>query len=85
MNTPPNHSSILRQWEGLTRACLDPESQSRLEKLGLEMREWPKSHAASARAEIETAFFLAQAGFSVAFLEASGGRTADLECYDGPH
>ncbi len=74
-----------RQWEALHRTCRGPENQARLKKLGYEMTQWPKSHAVSALAEVETAFFLAQAGFSVSFLEASGGRTADLECYDGAH
>ncbi len=74
-----------RQWEALHRICGDPESQARLEKLGYEMAQWPHSQAASARAEIETACFLAHAGFSFSFLEATNGRTADLECYSGSH
>ena len=76
---------LFRQWQDLNQICRDPESQSRLDKLGNEMTQWPNSQAASARAEIETAYFLVNAGFSISFLEASGGRTADLECYDGPH
>ena len=76
---------LFQQWQDLIRVCGDPESQTRLEKLGNEMTQWSNSQAASARAEIETAYFLAHAGFSISFLEASGGRTADLECYDGPH
>ncbi len=74
-----------RQWEALHRICGGPESQARLEQLGYEMTQWPHSQGASARAEVETAFFLIQAGFSISFLEASGGRTADLECYDEGH
>lgn len=74
-----------RQWEALHGVCGDPDSQARLEKLSHEMTQWPHSQGASARAEVETAFFLIQAGFSISFLEASGGRTADLECYQGSH
>ncbi|WP_342347250.1 hypothetical protein [uncultured Nitrospira sp.] len=82
---PPKGDSILRQWQELARACLDGESQTRLAMLWDHINRFPVRQAASAHAEIETAYFFAQAGFSVAFLEASGGRTADLECYEGTH
>lgn len=85
MNLNPKGDSIIRQWQELARACLDGESQTRLAMLWDHISRFPVRQAASAHAEIETAYFLAQAGFSVAFLEASGGRTADLECYEGTH
>lgn len=85
MNLKPKGGSILRQWQELARACLDGESQTRLAMLWDHISQFPVRQAASAHAEIETAYFLAQAGFSVAFLEASGERTADLECYKGTH
>ncbi len=81
----PKGDSIIRQWQELARACLDGESQTRLAMLWDHISRFPVRQAASAHAEIETAYFLAQAGFSVAFLEASGGRTVDLECYEGTH
>lgn len=85
MNLNPKGDSIIRQWQTLAKACDDGESQTRLAMLWDHISRFPVRQAASAHAEIETAYFLAQAGFSVAFLEASGGRTADLECYDGTH
>ncbi len=81
----PKGDLIIRQWQELARACLDGESQTRLAKLWDHINQFPVRQAASAHAEIETAYFLAQAGFSIAFLEATGGRTADLECYEGTH
>jgi hypothetical protein len=85
VNVQPKGDSIIRQWQILARACQDGESQTRLAMLLSYINRLPAKHAAPAHAEIETAYFLAQAGFSIAFLEATGGRTADLECYDGPH
>ncbi|MDR4460637.1 MAG: hypothetical protein MRJ67_08990 [Nitrospirales bacterium] len=76
---------IVQQWQALAKACDDGESQRRLAMLWDHINRLSVKQAASAHAEIETAYFLAQAGFSVAFLEASGGRTADLECYEGTH
>jgi len=81
----PKGDVIARQWQVLVKACYDGESQTRLAMLWDHINRFPVRQAASAHAEIETAYFLAQAGFSVAFLEASGGRTADLECYEGTH
>lgn len=85
MNVQPKGDSIFRQWQVLAKACHDGESQTRLTMLLSHINRLPARQAASAHAEIETAYFLAQAGFSIAFLEATGGRTADLECYDGAH
>lgn len=85
MKVQPNCDLILHQWQALAKACDDGESQNRLALLWDHISRFPVRQAASAHAEIETAYFLAQAGFSVAFLEASGGRTADLECYEGAH
>jgi len=81
----PEDEKIIRQWQVLTKVCLDGESQSRLAGLLYHINRLSARQAASAHAEIETAYFLAQAGFSLAFLEATGGRTADLECYEGTH
>jgi hypothetical protein len=81
----PKSDLILQQWQTLAKACDDGESQTRLAILWEHINRFPVRQAASAHAEIETAYFLAEAGFSVAFLEASGGRTADLECYEGTH
>ncbi len=85
MKVQSNCDLILHQWQALAKACDDGESQNRLALLWDHISRFPVRQAASAHAEIETAYFLAQAGFSVAFLEASGGRTADLECYEGAH
>lgn len=85
MKGQPKCDLIAHQWETLAKACEDGESQTRLANLWDHISRFPVRQAASAHAEIETAYFLAHAGFSVAFLEASGGRTADLECYDGTH
>jgi hypothetical protein len=82
---PSKSESILRQWEVLIETCHDEESQNRLTGLLHHLNRFPGRQAASAHAEIETAHFLAQAGFTIAFLESAGGRTADLECYEGSH
>ena len=84
-NLQPDIGAITRQWETLAKTCLDEDSQVRLRALLDQLNRLPPGQAASAHAEIETAFFLVQAGFSLAFLEATGGRTADVECYDGIH
>lgn len=76
---------IRRQWQVLAQTCHDADSRIRLERLIHHIHHLPAKQAAYAHAEIETAYFLAQAGFSIALLEASGGRTADLECYEGTH
>jgi hypothetical protein len=81
----PKGDSIIRQWQVLAQSCADRESQARLGMLLNHIKRFTARQAASAHAEVETAYFLAQAGFSIAFLEATGGRTADLECYEGAH
>jgi len=85
VNVQLKGDSIIRQWQVLANACQDVDSQARLAMLLHHINRFPARQAASAHAEIETAYFLAQAGFSIAFLEATGGRTADLECYEGTH
>lgn len=85
VNVQPKGDSIFRQWQVLAQSCLDGESQTRLARLLNHIKRLPARQGASAHAEIETAYFLAQAGFSIALLEATGGRTADLECYEGTH
>lgn len=85
MNVQAKGDLILRQWQLLADVCHDRESQARLTMLLHHINRLPPRQAASAHAEIETAYFLAQAGFSIAFLEATGGRTADLEAYEGAH
>ncbi|HBP86946.1 MAG TPA: hypothetical protein PKK23_04980 [Nitrospirales bacterium] len=85
MKVQPKDDLIVRQWRALAQVCDDGDSQARLAMLWDHISRFSVRQAASAHAEIETAYFLAQAGFSVAFLEASGGRTADLECYEGAH
>lgn len=77
--------SIIRQWQVVKESCHDQDSHIRLAGLLNHLNRFPARQAASAHAEIETAYFLAQAGFSIAFLEATGRRTADLECYEGAH
>jgi hypothetical protein len=85
VNVQRKDDSIIRQWQVLAKVCYDAESQTRLAMLLSHINRLPARQAASAHAEIETAYFLTQAGFSVAFLEATGGRTADLEIYEGAH
>lgn len=77
--------AVRRQWAKVSSVCTDEESQRRLIVLREQLDRLSEREAASSQAEIETAHFLMQAGFSVSFLEASGGRTADLQCYAGSH
>lgn len=79
------HRDIRRQWVDLMAICSDAESQRRLMFLQRQMERCSEMDAASSLAEVEMAHFLSRAGFSVSFLEAGGGRTADLQCYDGSH
>jgi len=76
---------MLQQWTRVSSVCTDAESQRRLRGLRGQLERLSEKEAASSQAEIETADFLMQAGFSVSFLEAGEGRTADLQCYAGPH
>lgn len=85
MNKAFSRRNSLQQWAVLSAVCTDPESQRRLTFLHQQMDRSPGNEAVSSCAEVETAHFLTQAGFSVAFLEAAGGRTADLQCYAGSH
>lgn len=77
--------SVLQEWARVSSVCTDAESQIRLRVLRQQLERFSEKEAASSQAEIQTAHFLIQAGFSVSFLEASGGRTADLQCYAGTH
>ncbi|RMH33489.1 MAG: hypothetical protein D6690_11980 [Nitrospirae bacterium] len=74
---------FLPQWQELFTTCTDPGSRSRLMSLRarFEMRQWPMAY--SAAGEIDVASRLVHAGFSLAFLEETSARTADLECYWG--
>lgn len=85
VNLVSKKDSIIQQWQVLKTICSDAESQTRLTRLLHHINRFHAQQVASANAEIETAYFLARAGFSIAFLEATGGRTADLECYEGTH
>jgi len=77
--------TVRQQWAKVSSVCTDAESQRRLTVLRGQLDRFSEKDAVSSQAEIETAHFLMQAGFSVSFLEASGGRTADLQCYAGSH
>ena len=77
--------TVRQQWAHIFSICSDAESQQRLAVLREQLDRFSDKEVASSQAEIETAHFLMQAGFSVSFLEATGGRTADLQCYDGTH
>ncbi len=73
------------QWQRLMGCCPDGDSQNRLADLWAQISQFPSGQSTSAQAEIQTASFLAEAGFSLSFLKASSGRTADLECYVDGH
>jgi hypothetical protein len=79
------HRDIQRQWVDLMTICSDAESQRRLMFLHRQIERCSEMDAASSLAEVEMAHVLSRAGFSVSFLEAGGGRSADLQCYDGSH
>ncbi len=70
------------QWQQLYD-CADSGSRVRL--IGLREQFDRQKHGVSepAQVEVEVALLMNQAGFSVAFLEESEVRTADLECYLG--
>ncbi len=78
-------SFVHNQWQSLMQCCPDGESQNRLADLWEHVSQFPQSQGISAQAEIHTAYFLAEAGFSLSFLKASTGKTADLECYVDGH
>ena len=71
------------QWQQLYDHCADPASRVRL--IGLREQFDRQKHGVSepAHVEVEVALLMNHAGFSVAFLEESEVRTADLECYLG--
>ena len=71
------------QWQELYDQCADSASRVRL--VGLREQFDRQKHGVSepAHVEVEVAKLMSQAGFSVAFLEESDIRTADLECYFG--
>ena len=70
------------QWQQLYD-CADPESRVRLIKLRDLFNRQKHGVSEPAQVEVEVALLMNQAGFSVAFLEESDVRTADLECYFG--
>lgn len=69
------------QWHQLFALCDDQESRSRLTELREQFDRQRRGVSEPAQAEIEVAYSLSQAGFSVAFLQESDARTADLECW----
>ena len=71
------------QWLQLYDRCSDPGSRVRLIGLREQFERQKRGVSEPAQVEIEVALFMNQAGFSVAFLEESETRTADLECYLG--
>lgn len=70
-----------RQWQQLVDRCCDEGSRVRLSRLRdrFDTQKWPMAH--SSVGEVDVASLFVQAGFSLAFLEETGTRTADLECY----
>ena len=69
------------QWQQLYESCHDQESRKRLTELREQFERQKRGVSEPAQAEIEVAYSLTQAGFSIAFLEESDERTADLECW----
>jgi len=71
------------QWHQLYDLCHDRESRSRLAELREQFERQRRGVSEPAQAEVEVAYSLTQAGFSMAFLQESDARTADLECWLG--
>ena len=71
------------QWQALYAQCADPGSRARLDRLREQFERQKRGVSEPAQVEVETAMMMKQAGFTVAFLEESETRTADLECYLG--
>ena len=71
------------QWHRLHECCTDQESRTRLVGLREQFERQKRGVSEPAQVEVEIACLFMQAGFSVAFLEESAARTADLECYLG--
>ena len=69
------------QWHQLYELCPDQESRSRLAELREQFERQKRGVSEPAQAEVEVAYALTQAGFSIAFLQESDARTADLECW----
>ncbi|GJL66410.1 MAG: hypothetical protein NPIRA05_13810 [Nitrospirales bacterium] len=69
------------QWQHLYDQCLDSGSRTRLLALREQFDRQKRGVSEPAQVETEVALFMQEAGFSVAFLEESQTRTADLECY----
>ncbi|MGB0909370.1 MAG: hypothetical protein ACPGYT_03335 [Nitrospirales bacterium] len=71
------------QWQQLYEHCTDSGSHARLLGLREQYERFKSGVSEPAQVEIEVALLMKSAGFSVAFLEESAVRTADLECYWG--
>lgn len=71
------------QWKRLYDRCHDQESRTRLAELREQFERQKRGISEPAQAEVEVAYSLTQGGFSIAFLEESEERTADLECWLG--
>jgi hypothetical protein len=69
------------QWHQLYDLCHDRESRTRLAELREQFERQQRGVSEPAQAEVEVAYSLTQAGFSIAFLQESEARTADLECW----
>jgi hypothetical protein len=69
------------QWHQLYDLCQDQESRTRLAELREQFDRQRRGVSEPAQAEVEVAYSLSQAGFSIAFLQESDARTADLECW----
>ncbi|MCA9470765.1 MAG: hypothetical protein MRJ96_02070 [Nitrospirales bacterium] len=73
------------QWQQLYDQCSDPGSHVRLVGLREQYERRQLGVSEPAQVETEVASFMLLAGFTVAFLEETAIRTADLECYLGEH
>ncbi|GJL53576.1 MAG: hypothetical protein NPIRA02_07080 [Nitrospirales bacterium] len=71
------------QWQQLYEHCTDSESRTRLVGLREQFNRQKRGVSEPAQVETEVAVLMHAAGFSIAFLEESHMRTADLECYLG--
>ena len=69
------------QWHQLYDLCHDQESRTRLAELREQFERQKRGVSEPAQAEVEVGYSLTKAGFSIAFLQESDARTADLECW----
>ncbi|WP_447970733.1 hypothetical protein [Nitrospira sp. M1] len=69
------------QWQQLYDHCPDSGSRTRLVGLREQFNRQKRGVSEPAQVETEVAVLMNAAGFSIAFLEESHTRTADLECY----